>query len=131
MASVLPSILAAFRQHHPGVLIEVNTSNAFANLTHRDADVAVRPAVDPPETLVCRRISGIAFANYAAPYHLKERGLDPAGEAVLAQEALDWPRRCACRLELGALDARRPALLSRPGTRQISLDVRRISAPIR
>lgn len=86
MASVLPSVLAAFRQRHPGVLIEVNTSNAFANLTHRDADVAVRPAVDPPETLVGRRISGIAFAIYAAPAYLKERGLDTTGETALAQE---------------------------------------------
>lgn len=86
MASVLPSVLAAFRQRHPGVLLEVNTANAFANLTHRDADVAVRPTVDPPETLVGRRISGIAFAVYAAPSYLREHGLEPSDDLPLTDE---------------------------------------------
>ncbi|QCI67825.1 LysR family transcriptional regulator [Phreatobacter stygius] len=66
MASVLPPLIARFRQMHPGILIEVATANALANLTRRDADVAIRPASDPPEALVGRRISGIAFALYAA-----------------------------------------------------------------
>lgn len=66
MASVLPPLIARFRLAHPGILIEVATANALANLTRRDADVAIRPASDPPETLVGRRISGIAFALYAA-----------------------------------------------------------------
>lgn len=86
MASVLPSVLAAFRERHPGVLLEVATANAFANLTHRDADVAVRPAMDPPETLVGRRISGIAFAIYAAPAYLQERSLEPTDDMAVADE---------------------------------------------
>ena len=85
MASVLPSVLAAFRQRHPGVLLEVATANAFANLTHRDADVAVRPAMDPPETLV-GRISGIAFAIYAAPAYLQERGLEAGDDLAVTDE---------------------------------------------
>jgi DNA-binding transcriptional LysR family regulator len=40
------------------------------NLTKRDADVAIRPASDPPETLVGRRIAKIAFAIYAGPEYL-------------------------------------------------------------
>ncbi|HEV7310284.1 LysR family transcriptional regulator [Ensifer sp.] len=78
MASVLPSVLTAFQRRHPGVLLEVNTSNALANLSHRDADVAIRPAVDPPETLVGRRIATVAFAVYAARSYLEERDLDPS-----------------------------------------------------
>lgn len=86
MVSILPPILAAFRERHPGVQLELTTSNAFANLAHRDADVAIRPAADPPETLVGRRIAGIAFAVYAAPSYVLERGLDPAGAIVFANE---------------------------------------------
>jgi DNA-binding transcriptional LysR family regulator len=67
MASVVPPLLAAFRARHPGITVEVATSNAFANLTRRDADVAVRPTADPPQTLIGRRVSGIAFAVYGAP----------------------------------------------------------------
>lgn len=75
MASVLPPLIARFRLAHPGILIEVATANALANLTRRDADVAIRPASDPPEALVGRRISGIAFALYAAA------GVPPRGYA--------------------------------------------------
>ena len=75
MASILPSILADFRQRHPGVLLEVSTSNALANLSHRDADVAIRPAVDSPDALVGRRIAKVAFAVYAAPSYLDVREL--------------------------------------------------------
>lgn len=48
MVSVLPTILAAFRAAHPGVQIEISVSNTIANLTKRDADVAIRPTDDPP-----------------------------------------------------------------------------------
>jgi DNA-binding transcriptional LysR family regulator len=66
LASVLPAALAAFKQEHPGITIDVTTSNAFANLSKRDADVAIRPAIDPPEFLMGRRIASVAFAVYAA-----------------------------------------------------------------
>lgn len=66
MVSVLPPILAAFRELHPGIRVEAMTQNSIANLTHRDADVAIRPVSQPQEILVGRRISGVAFAAYAA-----------------------------------------------------------------
>lgn len=67
MASVLPPVLAEFRAAQPGIELEVSVANAMANLTRRDADVAIRPASAPPETLVGRRVAGVAFAVYAAP----------------------------------------------------------------
>ncbi len=70
MGSVLPGILAEFRATHPGIQLEVALSNVMFNLSKRDADVAIRPANDPPETLVGRRIAKIAFAVYASPHYL-------------------------------------------------------------
>lgn len=66
LASVLPTALATFKQVHPGITLDVTTSNAFADLSKRDADVAVRPVIDPPDFLIGRRISSVAFAVYAA-----------------------------------------------------------------
>ena len=40
MGSILPEILAEFRDAHPGIGIEVAVSNAMFNLSKRDADVA-------------------------------------------------------------------------------------------
>lgn len=70
MGSILPEILALFRAAHPGITIEVAISNAFLNLTRRDADVAIRPAKNPPETLIGRRVAKVAFAIYGQRRYL-------------------------------------------------------------
>lgn len=67
MGSLLPSLLAGFHTAHPGIMVEVTVSNAMFSLTRREADVAIRPTIQPPDTLVGRRISDIACAVYAAP----------------------------------------------------------------
>lgn len=73
MVSILPEILAEFRAAHPGIGIEVAISNFMLNLTKREADTAIRPAKNPPEALVGRRIAKIAFAIYGSSQYLSER----------------------------------------------------------
>jgi DNA-binding transcriptional LysR family regulator len=73
----LPNALAAFRERHPGIVVEVSTPNTMANLMRRDADVAIRPTLDPPEALVGRRLCGVAFAPYASPAYLASSGTAP------------------------------------------------------
>lgn len=70
MDSVLPDILVEFRNRHPGIQIEIAISNLMFNLTKRDADVAIRPARNPPETLIGRRVAKIAFAIYGSARYL-------------------------------------------------------------
>jgi DNA-binding transcriptional LysR family regulator len=74
MGSILPEILADFRAVHPGIRIEVALSNLMFNLSKRDADVAIRPANEAPETLIGRRIANIAFAIYGSPHYLANSG---------------------------------------------------------
>ena len=64
----------ALRAAHPEILIEITVSNAIANLTRREADVAIRPTSEPPETLVGRRIANIAHAVYGSPTYLSRYG---------------------------------------------------------
>jgi DNA-binding transcriptional LysR family regulator len=70
--TVLPALFARFRRSHPEVQIEVATGNTQADLTRRDADVAVRPTHKPPEHLIGRRVCRVAFAIYAAPSYCAE-----------------------------------------------------------
>jgi DNA-binding transcriptional LysR family regulator len=74
MASVLPEFLAQFRAMHPGIQVEIAVSNLMLNLTKRDADVAIRPARNPPDVLIGRRIAKIAFAIYGSPDYLARHG---------------------------------------------------------
>jgi DNA-binding transcriptional LysR family regulator len=74
MASILPEILAEFREAHPGIQIEVAISNLMLNLSKRDADVAIRPAKDPPDPLVGRRLAKVAFAVYGSREYVAKRG---------------------------------------------------------
>lgn len=72
MSSMLPEILAEFRENYPGIQIELAVSNAMLNLTKREADVAIRPATNPPETLIGRRVATVAFAIYGSAAYLAE-----------------------------------------------------------
>jgi DNA-binding transcriptional LysR family regulator len=62
ISAMLMRHVPALRAAHPEISLEVTVSNAVANLTRREADVAIRPTPEPPETLVGRRIADIAHA---------------------------------------------------------------------
>lgn len=66
MATVVPPHLASFQSRHPQIAIELAMTNARLNLTKRDADVAIRPALERPEGLVGLRVADFGFAIYGA-----------------------------------------------------------------
>lgn len=70
-ALLLPA-LAAFRQEHPGIQLQVTVNNSFLNLTRRDADVAIRPSNTPPENLVGRKLGSLKTAPYASKTYLDQ-----------------------------------------------------------
>ncbi len=78
----LPPLLAAFRRQYPDITLELAAANTLFSLTKREADVAIRPSRNPPETLVGRKITDIATAVYRV-----RRG--PAIDAAGLEEQ-DW-----------------------------------------
>jgi len=60
---VMP-LLTAFRHAYPDITVELAVDNRMLNLTRREADVALRPTRQPPDTLAGRRIAGLASAVY-------------------------------------------------------------------
>jgi DNA-binding transcriptional LysR family regulator len=66
MASILPPVLGEFTKQHPGTVLEVSVTNVIADLTRREADVAIRAAGTPPETLVGRKLADVGWALYVA-----------------------------------------------------------------
>ncbi|KAA0578519.1 LysR family transcriptional regulator [Azospirillum sp. B21] len=71
---ILPHHIAAFRRLHPELRVDLVAAEASLSLTRREADVAIRATSRPPENLVGRAVSGLAFAVYGASSHLDRVG---------------------------------------------------------
>ncbi|MDP1617722.1 LysR family transcriptional regulator [Phenylobacterium sp.] len=71
---LLPPILADFHAAHPAIEVELTVSNHQADLSRRDADIAVRMARPTQNTLVGRRIGTFDIGLYAAPAYVARCG---------------------------------------------------------
>jgi len=71
MQSVLLPAMAKFAQLYPQIELELIASNALANLSHRDADIAIRATKQPPEHLVGVRLGKLEAAVYASKAYLE------------------------------------------------------------
>lgn len=82
---VMPALPALMAQH-PNLQLEVGTSNELANLTQREADIALRATRKPPAHLVGRELGPIRVALFAAKprSRAKARAIDPMTAAWLA-----------------------------------------------
>ena len=75
--TVLPGILRGLREKHPGLQIETIMSYALLNITKRDADIAIRHGMSPPEHLIGHQVAQVSYAVYCAKSLLPRRGRPP------------------------------------------------------
>ncbi len=92
--TVLPEAVALLRRRHPGIEARIAVSDSDADLVRREADIALRATLRPPEPLVGRRVATlpwwvVAAADYPSP---------PAGLAAMAGHPLIGPGRALERL---------------------------------
>ncbi|MCM0612849.1 LysR family transcriptional regulator [Marinobacter sediminum] len=77
MNEVLSPILAELVREFPDIELEVLTDNDVANLSHREADLTLRPENRPQATLEGQRIAAIESAVYgSARYCRRHREMD-------------------------------------------------------
>lgn len=93
MEGVVPALLATFRGAHPGIGLEVTVGNAMADLSRRDADVAIRPTSRPPEALVGRRVCAIAYLLYRAADVADDAGWIAPDDSLASSAIGRWARR--------------------------------------
>ncbi|EIK94082.1 LysR family transcriptional regulator [Pseudomonas sp. M47T1] len=84
---VLLPALAMFMPRFPALALELTTSNDFANLSRRDADIALRLTQTPPEHLVGSRLGIVHYRVCASPAYLA--GVPSRDLAQLAWVAAD------------------------------------------
>ncbi|MFT4626795.1 MAG: DNA-binding transcriptional LysR family regulator [Myxococcota bacterium] len=96
MLTLLTPLLARFRVGHPNIVVDVQLGDRFYDLDRHEADVAIRPGPQPPETAVGRRIADVAWTVY--------------GPATVAQdecEQLPWVAYSEDLARLAAVQWRR------------------------
>lgn len=85
LMGLLAPLFTEFRQHYPGIVVDVAVSNQLFNLTRREADIAIRPSNRPPENLIGRPLTTIGQAVYGH----RSLGLTP-GEPISALVDQPW-----------------------------------------
>lgn len=89
---VLPPILAAFREAHPGIVIELVLTNRNEDLLRRDADIAVRMVRPAQTALVARRIGAVAIGLFAHRRYAEAHGLPTTIEAIADHPLIGFDR---------------------------------------
>jgi DNA-binding transcriptional LysR family regulator len=79
--------LAAFRQAHPGIVVELVIDNRVLSLSRREADIALRPVRPREGDLWGRKLADVAWMLYASPARLEAIG----GPLSRAQDAARHP----------------------------------------
>ncbi|MGO4550306.1 LysR family transcriptional regulator [Lysobacter sp. 2RAF19] len=94
---VLPA-LRDLSQTHPLLSFEINASHELASLTKRDADIALRATLRPPDHVVGKHLGTIRVAIYGA--RTRGRKPDPAtspwiapDEALPQHQSVLWRKR--------------------------------------
>lgn len=99
---VLPTMLASLRRRHPNIIVEIELSNASANLLEQEVDIAVRMHPPKQEALVAQKVASISLGLFADSDYLAARGT-PKTIADLAHHDLIGPDRSVTDGELAAL----------------------------
>ena len=87
-AHLLMPMIGAFSSRHPEVEIELKADDAFASLTKREADVAIRATSAPQDALLGYRLVTNENALFCSHVYLSARGADAA--RVASRRDLDW-----------------------------------------
>lgn len=84
--SLLLPALARFMPAYPALNLELSTSNNFANLSRRDADIALRLTDTPPEHLVGRELGSADYVICGRPDYRQALAKDPTSVPWIAPD---------------------------------------------
>jgi len=88
---VLPAV-AQLRAEHPGIDVVCVTSPGIANLTRREADIAIRTLRPESPDLIVRRLAQLELGLYASRAYLAARGAPRENEAFQGHDLVLYQR---------------------------------------
>lgn len=69
---ITPRLFAEFCRLHPGVSIEITSGSSALDLARREADVAIRATLKPPDASLGRKVCDFRFCLYSSPTYLEQ-----------------------------------------------------------
>ncbi|HWA73002.1 MAG TPA: LysR family transcriptional regulator [Polyangiaceae bacterium] len=96
-AEVLPPILAAFRDAHPRIAIELVLSNRSEDLLRREADIAVRMVKPTQGALSARKLGMVSLLLHAQPSYLKKHGTPKTLDELRAHPLIGFDKNPSLR----------------------------------
>jgi molybdate transport repressor ModE-like protein len=94
MLALLTPIFVAFRERHEHIGVDVRLGDRFYDLDRREADVAIRPGLQPPDDAIGRKVCRVAWTVYG-PHDLDVEHADALqwiayGEDLARLAAVQW-----------------------------------------
>jgi DNA-binding transcriptional LysR family regulator len=86
---VVPAI-AALRQAHPELQVNLTIGVRSLDIARRDADLAVRLARPSASDLVCRKLGDMGFSLYASPRYLARLGTPERGRGLAGYDLITF-----------------------------------------
>jgi DNA-binding transcriptional LysR family regulator len=83
-------VIAALRQRHPELCIDLITGVRSLDIARRDADLAIRFARPSSADLVCRKLGEVGFALYASPRYLARCGTPVRGKGLAGYDLITF-----------------------------------------
>jgi DNA-binding transcriptional LysR family regulator len=87
--------LGAFRARYPDISLEIVAQMELANLTRREADIALRGVRPARGNFVIRRIGSWPFGLYAARRYAEAHGLKPGLADLSTLDIITWTKEWA------------------------------------
>jgi DNA-binding transcriptional LysR family regulator len=92
---ILTPHLAAFRQAHSGIAVELALDNRVLSLTRREADVALRPLRPKEGDLWGRKLADAAWTVYGASWYVEKHGVLDSPVELEAHPLIGWDESAA------------------------------------
>ncbi len=82
--------LPGLRERHPGLRIDLISTNHVLSLARREADIAVRMVRPEEGDLLARRIATMGYGLYASPEYLQRAGTPETIDDLRDHALVDW-----------------------------------------
>lgn len=82
--------LPAFLRQHPGLVIELGSSDRTIDLVHEGIDCALRVGEVPSSSLIARPLGNVRLINCASPAYLARHGLPRTPEDLQQHQAVNY-----------------------------------------